>query len=154
MTYQFIDYDPVLHAALDAWRSDDIAEFAMNEGIGSEWRYYIDAPEYQAGVDAFCKVVLLDDMPVAAMIVLCHPEYPVGINPIIVDPARVGQGHCCAILREFAENIEAILPGKRERIRVYIDNENIASVRAFAKAGFACVGEHPDGDGAYYELEV
>jgi len=152
MKYEFIDYDPVLHAAIDSWRSGDITEFAMDGPISEEWRYYIDTPEYQVGVDAFCKVVLLDGKPIAVMVVLGNTK--VGINPIIVDPARTGQGHCGAILREFAENVEAILPGKNERIHVYIDNENIASIRAFAKAGFARVGEHPDGDGAYYELEV
>jgi len=145
MQYQFIDYDPISHRALDHWRSEAIAEFAMDSTISEEWQYYIDAPEYQVGVNAFCKVALLDNQPIAVMILLCgHPDYPANINPIIVDPARTGQSHGSAIVRQLVENMN-------ERFNVVINNDNAAAIKVFAKAGFTRVGEHPDGDVAYYE---
>jgi len=149
--YCFFDYAPALHSALDAWRSEAISRFAMDNGIGEEWQYYVNSKEYRAGVDTFCKVVLLGECPVAVMIVFCNPDYPVGINPIIVDPALAGQGHGGAILREFFENIDAILPFHSSRAEVVIDLENTASIRAFAKAGFTLARVHPDGDVGYYE---
>jgi RimJ/RimL family protein N-acetyltransferase len=147
-------YDPALHRALDAWQSDSIARFAMDGSIREEWQYYLDASEYHAGVDTFCKVALLGDAPVAAMIVFCNPDYPVGINPIVVDPTRTGQGHGSAILREFIENIGAILPFHSDSIDVLIDLENTASIRAFEKAGFTPARLHPDGDAVIYEKNL
>jgi len=152
--YQFVDYDPVRHRALDAWQGGDIYRFAMENGISEEWRYYLDSDEYRVGVDTFCKVALLDGRPVAVMIVFCNPDYPVGINPIVVDPARAGQGHGSAILREFVENIDAILPFHSDMFDVVIDNENIASIKAFTKAGFTLARMHPDGDAGYYERRI
>ena len=152
--YRFIDYDPAKHSALDAWQGGDIFRFAMENGIGEEWRYYIDCDEYQAGIDTFCKVVLLGDMPVAVMIVFCNLEYPVGINPIVVDPALAGQGMGSEILREFIANIDAILPFHSDMFDVVIDNENIASIKAFTKAGFSLARTHPDGDAGYYERKL
>ena len=154
MKYTFLDYDPALHRALDTWQGGDIYRFAMENGISEEWQYYLDSDEYRAGVDTFCKVVLLGDMPVAAMIVFCNPDYPVGINPIIVNPALAGQGHGSKILREFIENIDAILPFHSNRIEVVIDLENTASIKAFAKAGFTLARPHPDGDAAYYAAKI
>ena len=154
MKYQFVDYDPVGHRALDAWQGGDIYRFAMENGISEEWQYYLDADEYCAGVDTFCKVVLLDGRPVAVMIVFCNPDFPVGINPIIVDPTRTGQGHGSAILREFIENIDAILPFHSDMFDVVIDNENIASIKAFTKNGFTLARVHPDGDAGYYERRI
>jgi len=152
--YTFVNYDPVLHRALDAWHSEAIARFAMENGISEEWQYYLDADEYRAGVDTFCKVVLLGGTPVAVMIVFCNPDYPVGINPIIVDPALAGQRMGSEILREFIANIDAILPFHSDRIDVVIDNENIASIKAFTKAGFTLARMHPDGDVGYYEKKL
>ena len=154
MKYSFVDYDPVLHRALDDWRSEAIARFAMDGPISEEWQYYLDAPEYRAGENAFCKVVLLNNQPIAVMIVFCNLEHPVNINPIAVDPARTGQGHGSAILREFVEHIDAILPFHSGRMEMVIDNENTAAIHVAEKAGFVRVREHPDGDVANYELTV
>ena len=151
MKYRFVDYHPEMHNVLDAWRGGDIARFAMDKGISEEWQYYIGAKEYHVGVDTFCKAVLLDGKPVAVMIVFCNLDYPVGINPIIVDPALAGQGRGSEILREFIANIGAIMPFHSDRIEVVIDNDNIASIKAFAKAGFTLARMHPDGDVGYYE---
>jgi len=126
----------------------------MDNGINEEWQYYLDSDEYRAGVDTFCKVAILNDRPVAVMIVFCDPAYPVGINPIVVDPELAGQGHGSAILREFAENIDTILPFHSDRIEVVVDNENTASIRAFTKAGFRLARVHPDGDAAFYERKL
>jgi len=148
--YDFVDYEPALHRALDGWRGGEIARFAMDGSIGEEWRYYLDSKEYRAGVDVFCKVALLDGRAVAVMIVFCHPDYPVGVNPIIVAPELAGQGHGSAVLREFFGNIGEILPAHSDRAEVVIDKGNVASVRVFVKAGFLPLREHPDGDVVYY----
>ena len=154
MKYQFVDYDPAAYRALDTWRSETIARFAMDGSISREWQYYLDAEEYRAGVDTFCKVALLDGRPVAVMILFCNPAYPVGINPMIVDPALAGQGCGSEILREFAAHIDTILPFRSDRIEVVIDFENAASIRAFTKAGFAMARIHPDGGAAIYERKI
>ena len=151
MRYTFEDFDTNRHRALDAWRSDAIARFAMDGSISREWQYYLDAAEYRAGVDAFCKVALLNGSPVAVMIMFCNPDYPVGINPIIVDPALAGQGLGSEILQEFTAHIDDILPFRSDRIEVVIDLENAASIRAFARAGFNMARMHPDGDAVIYE---
>lgn len=154
MKYRFVDYDPAAHRALDSWRGGEIARFAMDGPISEEWQYYVDSPEYRVGVDAFCKVVLLNDRPMAVMVILCHPDYPMGINPIIVEPTLCGQGYGSGILREFIENVNAILPFHSARAEVVIDNDNTASIRAFAKAGFTLARVHPDGDVGYYERKI
>jgi RimJ/RimL family protein N-acetyltransferase len=152
--YQFVDYDPVTHRALDDWRSESIDRFAMDNPISEEWQYYVDSDDYRAGGDAFCKVVLLDGRPVAVMIVLCGPEPVAVVNPIIVAPELAGQGIGGAVLREFAECFSAILPFCCGRIEALIDNNNIASKRAFTRAGFTLARAHPDGDSGFYEMKI
>jgi len=149
--YEFVDYDFVRHAALDNWRSEAIFDFAMENAVSEEWQYYVDAPDYQVGVNACCKVALLDGIPIAVIIALAGPlddlrNWPVMINPIIVDPALVGQGHGSAVIREFC--------AMHHWVQALIFNDNTAAITAFSNAGFTRVSEHPDGDCATYERKT
>lgn len=151
MKYEFVDYDVVHHVALDDWRSEAIFDFAMENSISEEWQYYVDAPEFQVGVNAFCKVALLDEQPIVVLIALGGPlddlqNWPVMINPIIVNPALVGQGHGSAVICEFC--------AMNNWMQALIFNDNTAAIAAFAKAGFTRVSEHPDGDCATYERKA
>ncbi|MDR1465475.1 MAG: GNAT N-acetyltransferase [Oscillospiraceae bacterium] len=154
MGFRFADYDPQVHLSVDAWRGEDITRFAMDGSLREEWQYYRTCGEYSPGKNVFCKVALLAGAPVAAMIVFGDPVHPVGINPIIVDPARCGQGIGSAVLRVFVDHIDEILPQRSNRIEVGIDEANAASRRAFENAGFVLDRIHPDGHFLYYSYYI
>ncbi|MDR2615363.1 MAG: GNAT family N-acetyltransferase [Oscillospiraceae bacterium] len=126
----------------------------MDGTIADEWSYYLGSPEYKPGKDVFCKVALRDKTPVAVMIVLCDPNFPVGINPIVVNPSTVGSGFGSLVIGEFLANIDAILPRRGDVIEVGVMAGNVRAIRMFERAGFELAGAHPDGDFLYYRYEI
>jgi RimJ/RimL family protein N-acetyltransferase len=154
MKYTWQDYDKAEHYFIDTWENDAIKRFACDGKWSEEWDYYLKESEYKAGFDTFCKVVSLNGTTLAAMIVFCNINNPVGINPIIVNPFYQNKGFGTEIMREFISELDCILPFHRGLIEVGVDTENTASVRLFEKVGFKLQAVHPDGDFAYYRYEI
>lgn len=155
MMYTWSDYNINDHIELDDWIKDDLTKkYACDDKWSNEWAYYQNSNYYIAGKDAFCKVVSFNENIIASLIVLCHPNYPVAINPIIVNPNYRNKGNATKIIREFIENIDIILPIYSDKIEVGIDINNIASIRVFEKSGFNFKNKHIDGDFLFYEYTL
>jgi RimJ/RimL family protein N-acetyltransferase len=100
-------------------------------------------------------VVLLDDEPfgfVQTYRVADYPEYATligaedgaaGVDLFIADPALIGQGLGTELLRRFASEV-VFANAATSHCVADPDVENIASVRAFEKAGFRVVREFVD----------
>jgi ribosomal protein S18 acetylase RimI-like enzyme len=149
--FEFIDYDMNIYKDIDNWQSVDIKRFATDYSLSVEWEYYMhNTVDYNVGKDVFCKIITAKKEAVAWMVIFCNPEYPVGINPIVIRPDLVGQGLGTRILSEFIKRIDKILPYRSNYIEVGVDVENIRAHRLFEGQGFYKKSSHRDGDFEYY----
>jgi aminoglycoside 6'-N-acetyltransferase len=110
-------------------------------------------------------IALLDDRPIGMLqtyVVSDHPAYATliavaddvtaGVDILIGDEELTGQGLGTTILRRF---VDEIVFARTETLRCVADPEvqNVASVRAFEKAGFRSITEFVDpGDGQVHVL--
>lgn len=100
-------------------------------------------------------VVLLDDRQIGFVETYLISDYPdweatidagpgaVGVDLFIADPELTGQGLGTELLRQFVATIAFARPEATHCI-ADPDAENVASVRAFEKAGFRVVGDFID----------
>jgi RimJ/RimL family protein N-acetyltransferase len=66
-----------------------------------------------------------------------------GVDLFIADPELIGKGLGTRLLRQFVDEIAFVRPGVTHCV-ADPDAENIASLRAFEKAGFRVMGEFSD----------
>jgi aminoglycoside 6'-N-acetyltransferase len=124
--------------------------------------HYLPAIEGSDPTDLY--LVLLDDRPIGFMqtyLLADYPEYEALVDPgdgaagvdlFIGEPELTGQGIGSEMLRRFVSEIVFATPSVRCCI-ADPEVENVASVRAFEKAGFHVVREFVDpGDGKTHAL--
>ena len=97
-------------------------------------------------------ITLLDENPIGLVetyLVSDHPEYAAivdvgegvaGVDLFIAEEALVGRGLGSSLLRQFVDEIVFARPGTVACI-AGPESENVASIRAFEKAGFRAVRE-------------
>jgi aminoglycoside 6'-N-acetyltransferase len=100
-------------------------------------------------------VLLLDEQPIGFIqtyIVSDHPDYAAlvgvgegvaGVDLLIGEEALTGQGLGTEIIRRFVDEVVFARPGTVACI-ADPNARNVASIRAFEKAGFSVVGEFVD----------
>jgi aminoglycoside 6'-N-acetyltransferase len=122
--------------------------------------HYLPAIEGRDPTDHF--LILLDRRPVGMVesyLVADHPEYDAlvrvgpgvaGVDLLIGEPELTGRGLGTEVLRQFAHDVVFARPGTTACI-AGVNVENVASLRAFAKAGFAAVRDYEE-DGRPHRL--
>ena len=73
------------------------------------------------------------------------------IQEFIVSPSYRGKGYGTAILNELLLCSNNIIGQDISFAEAVIYPDNIASQKAFQKAGFVYTNAHPDGDAWYYQ---
>lgn len=96
-------------------------------------------------------VALEDDMPIGFFQTYLYWDYPdeaaamgldphaAGVDLFIADEERIGRGLGSALLRRFVDDYAFALPDVTHCV-AEPDEANVASIRAFEKAGFHIVG--------------
>jgi RimJ/RimL family protein N-acetyltransferase len=149
--YMWNDYDPKIHTEIDKWcEQQAIREFACDNLWNEEWAYYCSNPEYHPGEDVFCKIIYANNIPVAAMIIFCNPQYPLVINPIIVNPNEQNKGHGTRIFQEIINNGDKLFPKHSGTIEVGCNLNNAPILRVMEKCNFEMSRLHSDGDFAIF----
>ena len=143
MPYTIIPYDPQYHTdLLETWLDK---EAIRNTGIESAADWNADLLYWQKeSPDTFHAFLIGDPVPAAAVYCFTEPDR-FHIGEIIVSPARRGQGTGTSILKYLLYEY-----AKCETATAVIFPHNIASQRAFSKAGFVHTSTHPDGDAYNY----
>ena len=153
MLLKWVDYCEKYEDEIKAWCQDELSlRYATNEGEGikEDYEYWRNEDGFIHNKTCFCKVVLDGEQPVAVLIMLGSNDYPLNINPIIVNPAFRNKGYCTRIIKELLDNTREILDVDKKCFEAGIDLENTASIRAFEKAGFVLAGKHKGGDFTYW----
>ncbi len=150
MRFSWREYTRDDAALADLWLD---AEAIHETGIDEGWQTFCDYSEEDSknfGGKDFCFIISADDDPFAVMYIgTLNDEFTV--SEYIVAPYMRGRGYGSAAIRELLENRAHLLGRDFTRAKVVIFPDNIASQRAFEKAGFVYVSTHPDGDAMYYE---
>ena len=154
MQFTWVDYSPIYEDEIETWNTDELTlKYAIDKGIKDEHLYYITEDDYIHNESYFCKVVLEQEKIVAVIFLLGDEKHPLGINPIIVNPALRNQGYCGKIIKELIAHTAEIIQKEKYVFSAGIDSDNIASIRAFEKIGFKLTDMHPGGDFCYYHYE-
>ena len=156
MHFTWLDYGvSSFEDEIDTWSTNkDTVQFvtAGPSPLSAEWAYYVDSGEYEIGKNCFCKVIIEREQLIAYILILCHGELSITINPIVVNPALRNRGYCTKVIRELLNCTAKIIPHSNcRRFEAVINIENHTSIRAFEKNGFALSSIHADGDVGYWQ---
>lgn len=150
MRFIWKDYAPEKDAFVQDWLDDTAVR---NTGIDDGWAEYVDywihEEDTVPGENFWCKVVSESAEPFAVLAGGLW-EGVFTLSEIIVNPAMRGKGYGSAVITELLENSTAILGMEITCAKAVIFPDNIASQKAFEKAGFTFESAHPDGDAWYY----
>ena len=95
------------------------------------------------------KIISADAFPVGVIAVgLWDAVFT--ISEFIISPDKRGEGIGSSALAEFLDKSKDIIGLNIKDANAVIFPNNIASQKAFEKAGFVFHYEHPDGDAWYY----
>ena len=146
------DYDPKTMGYIETWLDEIAVKFTgLDEGFRSFYEYWAKENGFAVGENYWCKVVLVNDEPVAVLACSLY-DAVVTIMEIVVKPENRGKGIGTKLLKELWEK-EEILGFPIQKSEAVIFPRNIASQRAFEKAGFRYHHANEDGDAWYYAYE-
>lgn len=140
--FQWVDYESEYAPLVNSWLDDDA--IAMT-GLDMGWDHYWEAVKEDAanfpGCQDFCKVILQDGVPCAAV---CYGIYQnaMTVSEIVVAPNIRGQGIGTRLLTEL---IEIAREADVNSLTAIVYPRNLASQRAFRNAGFCLDGKTGDG---------
>ncbi|MCL2229321.1 MAG: GNAT family N-acetyltransferase [Firmicutes bacterium] len=151
MKFVWQDYNHGKHKSIDGWHSPDIDKFAMfNEPLSAQAEWY---QKNKLGKDIdFIKVVLLSEK-IVAFLILNKSDGEVGINPIVVNPRFVDEGHGKKIMQDLITNYSTILNCKVDKFTANISLSNTVSIRFFESLGFKFEKLNEDKNFASYTFD-
>lgn len=152
MNYRWRDYEPCEMAFVETWLDEQaVAATGLDEGFRSFYEYWVKEEGFVPGESFWCKVVFEKDIPLAVA-AFCRREQTILIMELLVDPKKRGCGIGTRLLQELLES-EEIVGAAIERSEAVIFPENLASQRAFQKAGYYCHHRYEDGSALLYVYE-
>ena len=150
MRFLWTDYLAADEETVETWMDRTARE---NTGCDDGWADYANACMQEAdtvlGENFWLMKVSEDGEPFAAIAVGLW-EGELTISELVVAPEKRGRGFGSALLMELLNNSSAILGKEFISAKAVIFPDNVASQRAFEKAGFRFESAHPDGDAWYY----
>jgi len=153
MKYEWIDYTSAYREMVDSWIDEDAKRFTgCDEGFDEYYQYWINDPETKLGKNFWAKIIIADADPVG-IIALGLWDAVFTISEFIISPDRRGKRLGSSALMELLARSKSIIGVSIKDADAVIFPNNIASQKAFEKAGFTFHSEHPDGDAWYYWLQ-
>lgn len=135
---------------MDSWL--DETAVAMT-GLDMGWDNYWNAVQADAinfpGCKDFCKLVNENGVTIAAICFGCYQGVAT-VSEIVVAPMCRGKGYGPRILQELVAHADDLLGERPTRFCAVIFPENLASQRAFLKAGFVLDHSNEDPAALHY----
>lgn len=155
MYFVWYDYNPNTMNFIENWLDESAVESTgLDEGFRAFYEYWANEDGFVVGENFWCKVVFENDKPFA-VIAFCQHEYKTIIMEVLIAPDKRGQGKGTALIKELLNN-EEIIGFTIQKCEAVIYPSNIASQKAFEKAGFQYRNNHKDenGDSLHYIYEA
>lgn len=142
---QLVDYEAKFAQLVDSWLDEEAIAMA---GIDQGWdRYWEDVKEDAVnfpGCQDFCKVILNDGSPCAAV---CYGIFQktMTISEILVAPEVRGKGIGTKLLSQLIEIARKMGLDCVNCVTAVVYPQNAASRKSFQNAGFQIEGKTEDG---------
>ncbi len=153
MIFTWLDYEEKYAVTVESWLDTDPKRFiGCDDSWNSFYEYWKNDDDITLGENYWSKVICKNDTPVAIIAIgLC--QNVLTVMEYIVAPTKRGRGYGSAALKELLDNSIAIIGKDISQAEAVIYPSNIASQKAFEKAGFSFNHAHPDGDAWYYKYK-
>ena len=149
MQFVWRDYDPDSMGYIESWLDESaVRSTGLEDGFRAFYEYWANEDGYHVGENFWSKVVFEGDKPFAVAAFGLY-EGKIILMEIVEDPQQRGRGKGAKLLRELLEN-EEILGFTIQESEAVIFLGNLASQKAFEKAGFEYHHTHKDGDAVIY----
>ncbi len=152
MQYNWIPYSNDHASLVDSW----LDACAMKEtGLEDGWRKFYDywMTENPSDEGKDCCFLISDDKIPFAVIYIAIMDTNITISEYVVAPNKRGMGYGAAALKEFLDHSVQLLNFNASAAKAVVFSSNIASQKAFEKAGFALASKDLDGAIYYYEYK-
>ena len=146
MNYVWCDYNPDTMPYIENWLDESaVKSTGLDEGFRTFYEYWANEDGFVVGENFWCKVTFENNQPFA-VIAFCQHEHKTIIMEVLLAPDKRGQGKGTTLLKELLSN-EEIIGFAILKSEAVIYPSNIASQKAFEKAGFKHLHNHKDGNG-------
>ncbi len=137
---------------VDSWLDDSaIRETGLDEGWQAFYDYWMTENPSIEEKDC-CFIISHDKIPFA-VIYLAIIDHCITISEYVVAPNKRGMGYGTAAIKELLNHSIHLLNIHASVAKAVIYPNNIASIKAFEKAGFLFDPKHSDGNAYYYEYK-
>lgn len=155
MRFTWSDYGEEYFDLVESWLDDEARRMmGFDDGDEDTWRayyeYWIHDELTRLGENYWHKIVSVCGKPFAVMAVFLTGEKELSVSEYLVAPDMRNKGYGSAALTELLNFSDRIIGKESESAKAVIYPNNIASQKAFVKAGFQFESAHPDGDAWYY----
>ncbi len=153
MMFTWREYTEADASLADGWLDEAAIKLTgLDEGFDDCCQYWKEQPETLWGENMWAKLFCADGTPVGVCL-LAMEKGVLTVSEMLMDPKQRGKGYGSAALQELLAEGNAILGKQILSAKAVIYPDNIASQRAFVKAGFRFEKAHPDGDAWYYRYD-
>lgn len=150
MKYDYIDYSSEYKEIVDCWIDEAAKQFTgCDDGFDTYYQYWVNDPETRLGENFWVKIIIEDNSPVGVIVIVLSDKV-FTISEFIIRPDRRGEGLGSSALAELLTQSVNIIGVEIKSADAVIFPPNIASQKAFEKAGFKFHSEHTDGDAWNY----
>lgn len=154
MNFEWLDYTSEYSSIVDSWLDNEAIKMTgIDDGWDNYWRASLEDSKNYPGCKEFCKAVSENGVPFAVIKFGCYCGEAT-LAEIIVDPKQRGRGRGSKVIKELLLNHKLLLGEKTDKFTAVIFPSNVASQKAFEKAGFRFEYAHEDGDALYYTYKT
>lgn len=150
MNYDWIDYTPAYKDLIESWIDEDAKRFTgLDDGFDAYYQYWANDPQTKICTNFWVKIIISDTIPIGIIALSLWDNF-FTISEFVICPNKRGKNLGSSALKELLTQSKDIIGIKIETANAVIFPNNIASQKAFEKAGFTFHSEHPDGDAWNY----
>ena len=151
MEFIWIDYCTACENEVEALFDSDAVKFTgCDDGFKAFYDYWLG----EIGTDSFfCKVIISEEHLMGVIALARAQDGVFTIQEFVVSPEHRGKGLGTMMLKEFLQHSMDIMGQEITVAKAVIYPDNLASQKAFSKAGFVHTLTHPDGDAMYYQYK-
>ena len=150
MNFVWRNYNPETMVYVENWLDEYAVRMTgMDDGFRQEYEYWANEDYNNVGENFWCKVLFENEVPVAVIEFGLYEDV-VTVMETLVAPEKRGQGMGSKAIKELLRNAKTIIGIDIEKAEAIIFPSNIASQKAFEKAGFKYHSTHEDGDAMTY----